>query len=228
MGNYRDMKYLCYPMILMFFLHSCKEEKAGNGKDPLVQQFDQIYRQVESGQFDALMPYLDKPSLAYVESLGESQNLEFEKSLEIGKKYSLPFFTTVYSSVMKDHVKGGAPVSDFFKYLVSQPISFFNLDYNYETNLEKTTIHNGFYVALTREELGRKKLSYVNFTDEDGVYKLNLLYFLKLKEKKLKEQKESAKQLNYSDFSTEEFLKVIYDSYLEDPFKPNKMKFQKE
>jgi len=221
------MRYLCLLILFFILLFSCKEEKVVDKKAPLIAQFDKIYTHVEAGQFEELMPYLDNTSLAYLEKLGKSENLSFESSLAIGKEYGLPFFTTIYASVMKEHVESGAPVYDFFKYLVSQPISLFNLDYNYTTNIEKSTVKNGIYVAITREELSRKKLSYVNFIEEDGTYKLNLIYFLRLQEKKLKKQKESAKELNYSDFSNEEFLKVVYDSYIADPFKPGSMKFKK-
>lgn len=220
------MKLLATFFFASFILFTSCESP--NPKDDLIKSYNSLYQDVSNAEYDSIALAFDQRSLQYVELLNDSKNLEFEKAFAIGNEYNLLYFTVAYAAIMKKYVEENPNENSFLQYLIFKGISIFNVEEHYTPNVEKTSIHNGIYVAVIRDDYGTRKMSYLNFTKSElENYKYNLLYTIKLHEKLEKKRKQENWKAQFPEMTEEEFLEVIHSNYIEDPFNPKDFVFTK-
>ena len=194
--------------MFLFVVMLCTFLSCNNEKAELITQFQQLY----ASPFEDYHIELDKSSSTYYKLLSTKNNLNIDSMVNIGLRYDLPYLTTTYLASCGNYIKESNSPSDFFYFLYANELSFFNKDRAYQVLPDKSRIQDDGWIAIYRKSGKAKVVSYVKYTNENGIYKYNLLHNLSILEGRLKVYYSQFKTVN-SDLSELEYFKAVYSTY---------------
>ena len=190
--------------LLAITIFSCKDEK-----QVLIDEFIQLYEHTERQDYSSK---LDRNSLSFYNEITDKENLNIDSITDIGIRYQVPYFATLYLASCKDYMSSTDSPSDFYLYLTSKNISFFSLDEYYEVLKDRTRAEKDGWVAIYRTEGGKNYVSWVKYILENDTYKFDLLYTLKIHEKDNRKIYDELKT-DYPDASKKEYFTEIFKAY---------------
>lgn len=201
-------KWLSTITLISLFLISCSQDRVN-----MIKIYTEMAKKLANGELASIPSFLDEKSLGYYNQITAPSKLSIEEVIDLGIEYKVPYFSMMYLASCGDHMKSANKPTDFFRYLANRDISFFSKYSSYQVNEEKSRVEKEGFVAIYRNEGGANRLSWAKFTRPDSeTFKYDLLYNLKLEEKRTKEIYKEQRE-GKQDLDMKTFLRQLYDSY---------------
>jgi len=193
-----------FAIFLLATLTSCESKY-----DEINVAFYDLYENIIEEEYDQVIEKFDEESLAFFNDVTNLENLEYDKMLELGKKWYLKYTLISFLASHGEKMKAMNDPEYFFNFLTNYHISFYAPDV-FETMDAQTRIGEETLVAITRMDYNAKKISWIKLQEQiDDSYKYNIIYTLRLYERKQKFSNE-----NYlRDKSGESIAQNLRDYY---------------
>jgi len=178
----------------------------------MMNTFTEMYNEVCLGNFENMTPYLAESSQELIADYSNPDNQSIDSLISLGDRYKLQYFS-IYFSSWSNYMKVNGTEADFFKYLTQEEVSFFDPDHYFEPLVHRCRVGtDNNFVAFYYPDENKNVMDWAKFTDENGSFKLDLLYILRLHNKTIK------KYFNYKDrvkkeLTEEQWLRNIYKGY---------------
>ena len=173
-----NLKVFFFASFTFFFLTSCVNEK-----EKMIQSFEQLHEHVKSGNLSAYYDYMDSNSQKFIDALVDPENMVSEKIKNLGEEYQLETWCAYYWKNNSTHVQKFPNTESFFHFVVQEETPLFYYNQDYFLVKEKSRIRNNEnFIVIGRDDVGRREISWLPYTNESGVYKLNLIELLQQNE----------------------------------------------
>jgi len=163
--------------VILTFVFACT-----NPKEPLVNEFRELQKVVIAGDLEKFEDFLDKASYDFVQEMSQAENMKPDKLREIGKKYDLPLWCAEFYKYHSDHILEEPGSTTFFRYISMSETPLYDYNSDFELMEEKTRIGEENFVAIAKYSGKYRYINWLQYSNQEGSYKLNLLYLLKLEE----------------------------------------------
>jgi len=180
------MKFYTKTLLIAFAiicLVSCKKSE----KELMIDQFNVIYDDILDLNFDAVEKHLDGPSKAFYDKVTSEKYLNIDSIIVLGTQNNMKYMLTDYLALNGDEIKLSNKKTDFYRFLGNADVSLFSFGKGFYVEKGKSKVGKEYFISLLRDDLTTTKRTWVKLNkDENGTYKLDLIYLLKLHEASLK------------------------------------------
>jgi hypothetical protein len=150
-----------------------------------VARFEDISKDVITGQFEQIIPELDSVSSDFLDLITDTLNLEPGKILEIGELYDVSLFCLLYLHEFGNYIRMTNQWGDFFKYLAIQGTPWFSMVERFDLVEDKIRLGKQNYVPIAKESNGNNILFWMKFTkNKEGSFKFDLVDFVQQEERR--------------------------------------------
>jgi hypothetical protein len=148
-------------------------------------KFEEINKDVISGQFEHIIPELDSISTHFLSLITDTLNLEPGKILEIGELYDVSLFCLLYLHEFGNYMRLTDRREDFFKYLATQGTPWFSMVDRFDLVEDKIRLGKQNYVPIAKKSNGSNIIFWLKFTkSSEGSFKFDLVDFVQQEERR--------------------------------------------